>query len=660
MDFEKYNFSPADLLKFYELVLFPRLIEEKMLMLLRQGKISKWFSGIGQEAISVGCACALKNDEYILPLHRNLGIFTTRKVDLVRLFAQFLGKREGFTKGRDRSFHFGSREDHIIGMISHLGSQLSVANGIALARLYKKEKKVTLVFSGEGGTSEGEFHEALNIASVWRLPVIFLIENNGYALSTPLVEQVREEDFVKKGAGYGVRSYAVDGNNILEVVSTVDTIAKELRKKPDCVLIEAKTFRIRGHEEASGVKYVPPDLIESWQRRDPVKLFENYLSEKGILNEKKIDQARSKYDAMISDAWNEAVNYKEISPNQNTEINDVFSPVVQAKEKGGKATKTSELRYIDAISTALDQALDSDENIILMGQDIAEYGGAFKVTEGLVSKYGRHRIKNTPLCESAIVGMGLGLSIEGIKSVIEMQFADFVSCAFNQIVNNLAKSYYRWQQNADVVIRMPTGAGLGAGPYHSQSTEAWFFHVPGLKIVYPSNPYDAKGLLISAIEDPNPVLYFEHKFLYRSLKGMVPTEIYRVPIGKAAIVKEGADLTIISYGLAVHWALKAIEEMNVAEVEVIDLRSLTPWDQETVYQSVRKTNKVLIIHEDTLTGGIGAEISASITENCFEYLDAPVKRMAALDTPVPFNKTLENDFLPVNRIKKGMEEMLNY
>jgi len=660
MDFEKYNFSPADLLKFYELVLFPRLIEEKMLMLLRQGKISKWFSGIGQEAISVGCACALKNDEYILPLHRNLGIFTTRKVDLVRLFAQFLGKREGFTKGRDRSFHFGSREDHIIGMISHLGSQLSVANGIALARLYKKEKKVTLVFSGEGGTSEGEFHEALNIASVWRLPVIFLIENNGYALSTPLVEQVREEDFVKKGAGYGVRSYAVDGNNILEVVSTVDTIAKELRKKPDCVLIEAKTFRIRGHEEASGVKYVPPDLIESWQRRDPVKLFENYLSEKGILNEKKIDQARSKYNAMISDAWNEAVNYKEISPNQNTEINDVFSPVVQAKEKGGKATKTSELRYIDAISTALDQALDSDENIILMGQDIAEYGGAFKVTEGLVSKYGRHRIKNTPLCESAIVGMGLGLSIEGIKSVIEMQFADFVSCAFNQIVNNLAKSYYRWQQNADVVIRMPTGAGLGAGPYHSQSTEAWFFHVPGLKIVYPSNPYDAKGLLISAIEDPNPVLYFEHKFLYRSLKGMVPTEIYRVPIGKAAIVKEGADLTIISYGLAVHWALKAIEEMNVAEVEVIDLRSLTPWDQETVYQSVRKTNKVLIIHEDTLTGGIGAEISASITENCFEYLDAPVKRMAALDTPVPFNKTLENDFLPVNRIKKGMEEMLNY
>ncbi|NMM46896.1 alpha-ketoacid dehydrogenase subunit alpha/beta [Marinigracilibium pacificum] len=657
MKYQKKNLTNDQLVSIYNKLVKPRIIEEKMLVLLRQGKISKWFSGIGQEAIAVGSTMALNENEYILPMHRNLGVFTTREVPFDRLFSQFQGTMSGYTKGRDRSFHFGTNEHHIVGMISHLGPQLSIADGIALSSNLSKSKNATLVFSGDGGASEGDFHEALNVAAVWDLPVIFVIENNGYGLSTPNNEQFKFKSFTDKGIGYGIEAIQIDGNNILEVYHTIKKVATDIRKNPRPVLIEAMTFRMRGHEEASGTKYVPQELMDEWAVKDPVNNFERFLIEKNILSEKEIANIRAEIKKSIEADLKKA--YNDIAPeiDENIELNDVYAPYeFQLSEPDGQDI---EMRFVDAISDGLKQSMIKHDNLVLMGQDIAEYGGVFKITEGFVDQFGKDRVRNTPLCESAIIGAALGLSIKGYKSMVEMQFADFVSCGFNQIVNNLAKIHYRWEQNADVVVRMPTGAGVGAGPFHSQSNEAWFTHTPGLKIVYPSNPIDAKGLLISAIEDPNPYLFFEHKFLYRSLKGNVPEGYYNTPVGKAAIAKAGTDVSIITYGLGVHWAIDTVEKLNI-NAEIIDLRTLLPWDKEAVNNSVMKTGKALVLHEDTLTGGFGGEIAAWIAENCFEHLDGPVMRVASLDTPVPFNKNLENNFLALSRLEEKLKQLMEY
>ncbi|HCR53752.1 MAG TPA: dehydrogenase [Cytophagales bacterium] len=659
MQFNRKKYSDKVLKDLFESLLKPRLIEEKMLILLRQNRISKWFSGIGQEAIAVGLTKALEKEDYILPMHRNLGVFTSRNMPFDRLFSQWQGTSHGYTKGRDRSFHFGNNEHHIVGMISHLGPQNGVADGIALAGMLLKEKKVTAVFNGDGGTSEGDFHEAINVAAVWDLPVIFVIENNGYGLSTPSNEQFRCKNFVDKAIGYGIEGVKIDGNNILEVYDTVKTLAESIRKKPRPVLLEAITFRMRGHEEASGTKYVPKKLMDDWAKKDPLVNYQNYLIKEGVIDSKYVDDLTKKIKREIEDGLAVAFASKPPEVSTEIEVNDLFKAYSQVPV-APKSGKHSEKRFIDAISDGLRQSMERHPNLVLMGQDIAEYGGVFKITDGFVNAFGKARVRNTPICESAIVGAGLGLSIKGMKAMVEMQFADFVTEGFNQIVNNLAKSHWRWGQNADVVVRMPTGAGTAAGPFHSQSNEAWFFHTPGLKIVYPSNPYDAKGLLNAAIEDPNPYLYFEHKLLYRSIKDNIPDDYYTVEVGKASVVTEGNDLSIITYGMGVHWAKEIMQSLPSISAEIIDLRTLLPWDKEAVEATVKKTNRALILHEDTLTGGIGGEISAWINEHCFSYLDAPVMRVASLDTPIPFTTALENNFLPKGRLKRKIEELAQY
>jgi len=658
MNFNKKNYSNKLLISLYYQLQKSRLIEEKMLKSLRTGFISKWFSGIGQEAVSVGATMALDEDEYVLPMHRNLGVFTSRNMPLDRLFAQFQGKETGYTKGRDRSFHFGSQEHHIIGMISHLGSQLAVADGIALAESLAKEKKVTLVFTGDGGTSEGDFHEALNVAAVWDLPVIFLVENNGFSISTPVSEQYKIKSFTEKGPAYGIEVESIDGNNVLEVYDTIKRVSRSIKKNPRPVMIEAVTFRMRGHEESSGVDYVPEELFELWAEKDPIENYEAFLLDSNILNNEKIEGIFEEITNEIDGAVN-AVQAVDIPDYQIAiEEGDVYADhdFIETKPSSSK----QEMRFVDAIKNSLDMNLDRFDNLILMGQDIAEYGGVFKVTEGLAKKYGKSRVRNTPLCESAILGSSLGLCIAGYKSVIEMQFADFVTCGFNQIVNNLAKSNYRWGQNADVVVRMPSGGGMGAGPFHSQSPEAWFHNVPGLKIVYPSNPTDAKGLLNTAVADPNPVLFFEHKQLYRSLTEEVPVDYYTLPIGKGAVVKEGEDASIVTYGNGVHWAKSILKEFPDYNIEIIDLRSILPWDKEIVEATIKKTGRVLLLSEDNLTGGFISEVSAWIMENLFQSLDCPVLRCASDDTPIPFSKNLEEGYLAKSKLKSRLEELLDY
>lgn len=629
-----------------------------MLILLRQGKISKWFSGWGQEAVSVGCAYAMESHEYILPMHRNLGVFTTRQIPLQRLFAQFQGKADGYTKGRDRSFHFGTQDHKLVGMISHLGPQLGIADGIALSSKIRQTKDTTLVFTGDGGASEGDFHEALNVAAVWQLPVIFAIENNRWGLSTPSSEQFRCKQFIDKGIGYGMDAIQVDGNNILAVIDAVRQIRTQIQAQPRPFILELMTFRMRGHEEASGTKYYPEGLQQQWEPKDPVSTYEAFLLQENIIDQATIDQIKQGFKEEIQSAFDVANAAPKIIPDLQQEYTDVYAPhthvAVEPTDNG------QEMRFIDAIQDGLRSAMQKHPELVLMGQDIAEYGGAFKVTEGFVEAFGKDRVRNTPLCESAIVGAGLGLSIAGMKAMVEMQFADFVSVGFNQIVNNLAKLHWRWGQNADVVVRMPTGAGTAAGPFHSQSNEAWFVHTPGLKVVYPSNPYDAKGLLLAAFEDPNPVLFFEHKYLYRSLKANVPSSYYNVPIGKAATVSTGHDLTIITYGLGVHWALEAAAERSSYSFEILDLRTLLPLDLEAIIAAASKTGRVLVLHEDTLTAGIGGEIVALINEHCFAQLDAPVLRVASLDTPVPFAADLEKQFLASSRLLQTIDQLLAY
>ena len=658
MDFDRTKISKKKLIDLYESMLIPRLVEEKMIVLLKQGKISKWFSGIGQEAISVGVTKAIRDDEYVLPMHRNLGVFTSRGIPLYNLFCQWQGKIDGFTKGRDRSFHFGAKENHIIGMISHLGPQMGMACGISLGHLLKKEKKLCVVMTGDGGTSEGDFHEALNVASVWKLPVIFCIENNGYGISTPAKEQYAIENLVERGIGYGIESFMIEGNNVLEVYKNVSNIAKDIRSDPRPIIIEFKTFRMRGHEESSGQEYVSQQELDTWSKKDPVIQFENYLLEEKLIKKDKCKEFSSEYSKLIDNEWVKSELKEEIIFNESNELSDVFKTSDLQINKD--SNKSSNIRFVDAISQAIHLCMEEDRDLIIMGQDIAEYGGVFKVTKGMSSTFGKERVRNTPLCESVVLSASMGLSILDIPSIVEMQFSDFVSSGFTAIVNLISKSYYRWGQNASIVIRMPCGGGVGAGPFHSQTNESWFTTVPGLKVVYPSFPKEAKGLLINSIKDPNPVLFFEHKKLYRTITEDVPSDSYVTPFGKAIIRVDGNDMCIITYGLGVHWALEEVKKFPGAAIAVLDINTLVPLDYDSIFDLVKKTGKVLLLQEDSRFGGFMGEIAAEISEKCFEYLDAPIFRLASLNTPIPFTANLEEGYFPKRKLNNKIKTLLEY
>jgi len=659
MKFDITDINKSVLVNLYQKMLKSRMIEEKMITLLRQGKISKWFSGIGQEAISTGITSVLNKDEFILPMHRNLSVFTSRDIPLKRLFAQWQGKEDGFTKGRDRSFHFGTIEYNIVGMISHLGPQMGVACGIALSEKLKKTGKICVVFTGDGGTSQGDFHEALNLASVWKLPVIFAIENNGYGLSTPTNEQYAIEDLADRGASYGIESHIIDGNNIIDVYRIISKVSKSIRKDPKPILLEFKTFRMKGHEEASGQEYIENALIDQWAKKDPIKNYEKFLLKEKIISNDSIKKITQKIAKEIDTNWKKANSLPEVKFNQQKELSDVFKEY-KATTIANNSNTSENIRFVDSIKNGIDEAMEEHDNLVIMGQDIAEYGGVFKITEGLMDKYGKNRVFNTPLCESSILSASYGMSIGGFKTIVEMQFSDFISSGFTSIVNLIAKSNYRWSQNSDIVVRMPCGGGVGAGPFHSQTNEVWFSKVPGLKIVYPAFPSDAKGLLHSSIDDPNPVLFFEHKNLYRTIREDVKNNRYTLQLGKGKIRKIGDDLTVVTYGMGVHWILDLLKEYNKTQIEVIDLNSLVPWDKELAFNSIKKTGKVLLLQEDNQFSGFMGEISSCISEEIFEYLDAPIVRVGSLDTPIPFAKELEKGYMANNRLKERLDFLLNY
>lgn len=654
--------DPAtELTRLYRHLFLPRAIEEKMLRLIRQGRLSKWFSGYGQEAIAVGCTLALEERDYLLPMHRNTGVWTTRGVPLRPLFCQLMGKEGGYTNGRDRTYHFGLPEKRIIGMISHMAAMLPVACGLGLASRLKGEQFVALCFAGDGGTREGDFHEALNLAAVWSLPVLFVVENNGYGLSTPTEEVIAAENIADAAAGYGMIGVTVDGNDILEVIDVVRSAAERARRDDGPTLLEMKTFRMRGHEEASGTWYVPEDRFETWAQNDPVRRLARRILDDGVLSQAELEAIQHEIGHQVEEAAEFALGRPDVTSTLEKERGDLWAaaPAIQQMPAGA----SSEKRFIDAISDGLRQAMEADERVLILGQDIAEYGGVFKVTKGFVEQFGKDRVRNTPIIESGAVGAAMGLALEAFRPVLEIQYADFITCGFNQIVNNLGTTHYRWGAELPVTIRAPIGGGMGAGPFHSQSMEAWFCHVPGLKVVFPSNPTDAKGLLMRSIRDPNPVLFFEHKFLYRSLKGEVSDEPYEIELGQARVVLEGEDATVVTYGVGVHWALEEARRLKEQgrSLEIVDLRTLIPWDRETVLASLRKTNRLLVLHEAPRTGGFGAEVAAQITEEGFEWLDAPPMRVGSENLPVPFSIRLEKElYSAVAKFRDALDRLISY
>lgn len=642
-----------DWLNLYIFMRKMRMIEERANELYHRDDspiVGRVYTGRGQEAISVGASYALDDDDVIAPLYRDLGALLVRGVTTRELFCQYMGRANSSNRGKDSGIHIGDRDRGIVSMISNLAASVPVAAGLGLMFALKDEPRVAMTFFGDGATAHGSFHEGINFAAAHRLPVVFILENNQWALSTPANRHNALDVLADRAAGYGIPGERVDGNDVLAVYDAACSAVQRARRGDGPTLIEAVTMRMEGHSTTDPAQYVPDEMYAAWEEEDPIARFRQFLVDQEVLDEERDANIEQK----LRDEIEEAVEYAEASDVLPAEaaaegvfaVNETVSKSVPADALHNAA----ELSYRGAIRDALRVALASDERVFLLGEDI-EYGGVYGVTKDILDDFGPHRIVDTPIAETAIVGAATGAALFGMRPVAEIQFADFIAPAMDELVNMTAKYHYRTEWPVPLVIRTPAGAIIeshgSTGPFHSQSPEAWFVHTPGIKVVVPATAYDAKGLLLAAIEDPNPVLFLEQKALY-NLREPVPDGYYTLPLGEAAVRREGRDLSIITYGAMVQESLDAADVLagEGVDAEVVDLRTLVPLDREAVLATSRKTGKILVVHEANLSAGVGGEIAALIAQHAFEWLDGPVTRVAAPDTPTPSAKSLAEYWYP--------------
>jgi len=662
----------------YFKLLLVRLFDERVSTLHRQNKVvGGVYSGVGQEAVVVGACQHLRGDDIVFPLHRDMGVFLSRGVEPAHLMAQILGRRDGLSGGRDSFLHTGDLRKGVVGATSMLGATLPVATGAALGFRTLGQDRVAVAFFGEGSTSRGDFHEALNFAGIHKLPVIFLCENNQYAFTTPVRLQMPVETVAERADAYGMRRARTNGNDLFRVMEAVEAAIHRARRGEGATLIDCVTYRIRGHSEHDPAKYREQEEVVEWGARDPIELYELYLEKRGYDLPKLSQEVREEVRGLLD----RAVEYAEASPYPDLRaartavfigpgplgtaeisadwagpnaIGGLAGP--QAAEAGRVPTPEPhgdevEVTYLGAINRTLAWELQNDPRVMCVGEDIGIGGGAFGVTEGLLDKFGEERIVDTPISESLIVGGSVGASLVGLLPVAEMQFADFISCGFDQLANTASTMAYRHggKFGAPIVVRCPAGARIRGGLFHSQNVESFFLTTPGLKIVAPSNARDASGLLRSAIHDPNPVIFLEYKYLYRREKARLKGGVAEpVPIGVAAVRRPGEQLSLVTYGPTVQLCLEAAARLEGEgfDPEVIDLRTVKPLDMEAILTSVRKTGRVLIVHEDRAFAGLGAEIAARLADEAFSSLDAPVRRVTTEDVPYAYAPPLEDSILP--------------
>ncbi|MBN92766.1 MAG: dehydrogenase [Deltaproteobacteria bacterium] len=676
-------------------LLTARAVEERCIRMVKQGIQPKFFSAWGNEATAVGTAAALDRDDVLVPMHRSLGAHLVRGHSLDEIFLQAFLKDDSHTRGRDTGLHLGAAGTNIIGMISPLGSMNTVAAGIAMAEQLMGQETVVLAYIGDGGTSTGVFHEAMNFIGVRQLPVVTVIENNQWAFGTPNELQFGCETLADRGPAYGMPSVRIDGTDVRAVYEATKEAVHRARAGQGPALIESLTMRMRGHAEHDDMAYVPDEMVDEWGQRDPVTQYLQWLRDGNHLPELDVDALRASIEQEVLEASDRARAASD--PNPASALTGVFHETADGKKPdrsnssvsvaptsevvGERAAETAsrlgegrtvepiptpgtEVSYIDAIRHCLHHHLQSDPRTVLLGQDIGLMGGAFRATRGLSEQFGPQRVVDTPISEGAIIGGCIGLAIRGLRPVAEMQFADFVCSTFNELVNNAGTFRYRIGVGVPMVVRLPSAGGIGAGPFHSLNPEAWFAHSPGLKVVVPSTVEDAWGLLNTAIDDEDPVLFLEQKYYYRRAKGPLPDPEHRVPLGCARKARAGKDATVVTWGVGLDRSLEAADSLaarGVGDVEVLDLRSIVPWDKEAISQSVRQTSRLLVVHEARNTCGFGSEIAAWAAEELFEWLDAPVRRVTGADVPTPSHKELEKVTTPQTPdVIAALEELLGW
>ena len=700
------NDARSQLLR-YAYMKLTREFDARFESLLLTGRVAKWYSEVGNEATTVPAGLALGRGDVLCTLHRDLGAIVAYYLDPARTFpalfagpdpahrapdprpdpetllrtlaCQLLGKHEGFSNGVERSFHYGFLAEEMgirhVGMISHLGSMIPVAAGCAFALKQRGTDGVAINFIGDGGTSTGDFHEGLNMAAVWDLPLVLIVENNRYAFSTPVSQQFRAERLSDRGVGYGIAAETVDGNDPDAMATTVARAVARARAGRGPTLIEALLGRLRGHSEGDdSLKVVPASELARYRAEDPVPAYAHRLEASGAVERSDLARVEERVGELVEAAI--AAGLEAETPRPTTALRSALAPAEDAAvtpqvdveppplpfERRRPQLQVEPSTYVAAIHRALTEEMERDPAVVLMGQDIGVFEGAFRATRGLHERW-PERVLDTPIAESGAIGVAIGAALFGYRPIVEMQFADFVSCGFNQLVNVAAKLYYRWQVACPIVVRLPSGGGVGAGPFHSQNPEAWFAHVAGLKVVCPSTAVDARGLLKAAIRDPNPVIFLEHKYLYRRIKEPLPEGDGTTSIGVARTARRGSDLSLIAYGASTPICLEAAAELAAegASVEVVDLRTLVPLDERAVLESARKTGRVLVVHEAQGTGGFGGEVAARVADRAFSFLDAPVRRLAYPDRPVPYAKVLEAELLPsAERVIVAARELLSY